>query len=46
MRMGMEMAYSSLAGVIEAEEEQFGVLVGQSKAGQHVPDCALSVVLS
>ena len=34
-----------LAGVVEAEEEEFGVLVGQPELGQHIPDYASSVVL-
>ena len=35
-------AYCSLSGVVETEEEQFGVLVSQAQAGQHVPDCKWS----
>lgn len=30
--------YSGLASVIEPEEEQFGVLVGQTQLGQHIPE--------
>lgn len=32
------------AGVVEAEEEEFGVFVCQAQLGQHVPDCVLSSV--
>lgn len=28
-----------LAGVIETEEQQLGVLVQQAQAGEHIPDC-------
>ncbi len=35
--------YGGLAGVIEAEEEEFGVLVGQPEGGQHVPYYHMSV---
>lgn len=31
-------AYSGLSGIVETEEEEFGVLVGQAQVGQQVPD--------
>lgn len=31
------------ACVIEPEEEQFGVLVGQTEVGEDFPDCAVLV---
>ena len=30
--------YGGLAGIVEAEEEKFGVLVGEAEGGQDVPD--------
>ena len=36
-------AYGGLSGIVEAEEEEFGVLVGQAQVGQQVPDC-ISIV--
>lgn len=30
-----------LAGIVEAEEEEFGVLVCEAQRGQDFPDCAL-----
>lgn len=36
-RMGC--AYSGLAGIVEAQEEQLCVLVGEAKVGQNIPDC-------
>jgi hypothetical protein len=31
---------SRLASIVEAEEEEFGMLVEQAEVGQDVPDCA------
>ena len=39
-------AYGGFAGVVEAEEEEFGVLVGQTQLGQHIPDCGRLIVSS
>lgn len=40
-RDGVELqgTYGGLSRVVEAQEEEFCVFVGKTKAGQHVPDC-------
>jgi hypothetical protein len=35
---GVGGAYGGFAGIVEAEEEKFGVLVGEAEGGQDVPD--------
>jgi hypothetical protein len=32
-------AYGGFAGIVETEEEEFGVLVGEAEGGQDIPDC-------
>jgi hypothetical protein len=32
-------AYGGFAGIVETEEEEFGVLVGEAEGGQNIPDC-------
>lgn len=36
-----EGTHGGLAGIVEAEEEEFGVLVREAQLGQDIPDCAL-----
>jgi hypothetical protein len=31
-------AYGGFAGIVKAEEEEFGVLVGEAEGGQDIPD--------
>lgn len=35
---GVGGAYGGFAGIVEAEEEEFGVLVGEAEGGQDIPD--------
>ena len=35
------MSYCCLSRIVQTEEEEFGVLVGQAKLRQDIPDCAL-----
>lgn len=44
--VGTGWAYGGLAGVVETEEEQLGVLVCKPKLGEHVPDCVEEDVLA
>jgi len=46
VRWAMRKAYGGLAGVIKAEEQQFGVFVRQTELGQHVPDCVDRSIVS
>lgn len=34
-----DSTYSGFSGIVETEEEQFGMLVGQAQVGEQVPDC-------
>jgi len=35
------VSYCCLSRIVQTEEEEFGVLVGQAKLRQDIPDCAL-----
>jgi hypothetical protein len=39
---GLSCAYSGLAGIVEAKEEQLSVLVCQPELGEHVPDYTMA----
>lgn len=42
----VRFAYSGLAGIVEAEEEQLSVLVCQPELGEHVPNYTMALSVS
>ena len=46
VRGNVRFAYSGLAGIVEAEEEQLSVLVCQPELGEHVPNYTMALSVS